>query len=92
MNKLSESQILEGLKELHGWNQESHFICKDFRFKDFVEAFGFMTKVALLAESMDHHPNWYNVFNNVQIKLSTHEAGGISDKDFLLAKRIEELL
>jgi 4a-hydroxytetrahydrobiopterin dehydratase len=92
MNKLSDNQIQEGLKELQGWHRESHFICKDFQFNDFIEAFGFMTKVALLAESMGHHPNWNNVYNFVQIKLSTHDAGGLTEKDFLLAKKIEYLL
>lgn len=91
MNKLSDKQIHEGLKKLDGWNRESKFICKDFLFKDFVEAFGFMTKVALVAESIGHHPNWYNVYNTVRIKLSTHDAGGLTEKDFLLAGKIDAL-
>ncbi|MBK8053523.1 MAG: 4a-hydroxytetrahydrobiopterin dehydratase [Saprospiraceae bacterium] len=91
MNKLSDKQIHEGLKKLDLWNRESQFICKDFLFKDFVEAFGFMTKVALVAESIGHHPNWYNVYNTVRIKLSTHDAGGLTEKDFLLAGKIDAL-
>jgi 4a-hydroxytetrahydrobiopterin dehydratase len=92
MKILSDVQILEELRELPGWQVASKHLCKDFQFNDFIEAFGFMTKVALLAESLGHHPNWYNVYNFVQIKLSTHEAGGLTEKDFLLAKKIEHLL
>jgi 4a-hydroxytetrahydrobiopterin dehydratase len=64
---------------------------KEFQFGNFVEAFGFMTKAALVAESMDHHPEWFNVYRTVRVGLSTHEAGGITELDFELASRMESL-
>ncbi len=64
---------------------------KEFQFADFVEAFGFMTKAALAAESMDHHPEWFNVYKKVRVDLSTHDAGGITELDFALARRMEAL-
>jgi 4a-hydroxytetrahydrobiopterin dehydratase len=64
---------------------------KEFQFADFVEAFGFMTKAALAAESMDHHPEWFNVYKTVRVDLSTHDAGGITELDFALASRMEAL-
>lgn len=64
-------------------------IYKEFLFKDFNQAFGFMTRIALLADKMDHHPEWFNVYNKVQITLSTHDVGGLSQKDVKLATFIE---
>jgi 4a-hydroxytetrahydrobiopterin dehydratase len=64
---------------------------KEFQFADFVEAFGFMTKAALAAESMDHHPEWFNVYKKVRVDLSTHDVGGITELDFALAERMEAL-
>jgi 4a-hydroxytetrahydrobiopterin dehydratase len=64
---------------------------KEFRFRDFVEAFGFMTRAALVAEAMNHHPEWYNVYATVRVDLSTHDAGGITELDFALAARMETL-
>jgi 4a-hydroxytetrahydrobiopterin dehydratase len=92
MEKLNDEQVQQGLSELQGWKKEKEYIIKEYQFKDFVEAFGFMTKVAIIAESIGHHPNWYNVNHIVQIKLSTHDVDGLTEKDFLLAKRIDELL
>ncbi|MCS7019972.1 MAG: 4a-hydroxytetrahydrobiopterin dehydratase [Cytophagales bacterium] len=75
------------------WKEENNCLQKTFVFKDFVEAFGFMARVALIAEKMNHHPNWYNVYNRVEIRLSTHDAGNIiTDKDRELAKAIDALL
>ncbi len=75
------------------WQEENNQLIKTFTFKDFVEAFGFMTKVAFLAEKMNHHPEWTNIYNKVQIKLSTHDAGNIiTDKDRTLAEEIDKLL
>jgi len=65
---------------------------KEFHFKDFVEAFGFMTQCALLAEAMNHHPEWFNVYATVRVDLSTHDAGGITELDFALAGRMEDLV
>ncbi len=74
------------------WNEENNRLVKTFKFRDFKEAFGFMTKVALVAEKMDHHPNWSNVYNSVTIALSTHDAGNVvTEKDRKLAKEIDKL-
>jgi len=67
-------------------------LARSFRFRDFTEAFGFMTRVALLAERMDHHPEWRNVYNRVDIVLTTHDAGGLSRRDLALARAIDALL
>jgi 4a-hydroxytetrahydrobiopterin dehydratase len=75
------------------WKEENNKLVAHFQFKDFVEAFAFMAKVALLAEKMNHHPSWSNVYNNVHIELSTHDAGDIvTEKDHKLAKAIEDLV
>jgi len=75
------------------WQEKNNTLYRQFTFKDFSEAFAFMTRVALLAESMNHHPNWSNVWNKVEITLSTHDAGDIiTDKDRKLAKAIDKLL
>lgn len=74
------------------WKEENNTLKKSFQFKNFVDAFSFMTKVALVAEKMDHHPNWTNVYNKVSIELSTHDAGNtVTDKDRMLAKAIDAL-
>jgi len=74
------------------WTEKNDKLVKIFEFNNFVEAFGFMTKVAIIAEKMDHHPNWSNVYNKVSIELSTHDAGGIvTDKDRELAKAIDAI-
>lgn len=75
------------------WKEEDNKLKRTFEFDNFVEAFGFMTKVAFLAEKMDHHPNWSNVYNQVIIELSTHDQGNIvTDKDRKLAAAIDELI
>jgi len=94
-SKLSDderTQSLGPLKEA-GWTmvKDRDAIYKEFLFKNFNQAFGFMSRVALKAEKMDHHPEWFNVYNKVQITLSTHDVGGLSDKDVTLAKFIEEV-
>lgn len=91
MKKLTKQEIVTKLTTLNEWNVSGIFLVKTFVFKDFVEAFGFMCKIALLAEKSDHHPNWSNVYNKVEIKLSTHDADGITTKDFDLAKQIDAL-
>lgn len=74
------------------WKEENNQLVKTFKFQDFKEAFGFMTKVALVAEKMDHHPNWSNVYNKVTIELSTHDADNmVTEKDRALAKAIDQL-
>ena len=79
---------------LPGWTlaENRDAIRRSFRFKDFSEAFGFMARVALLAEAQDHHPEWSNVWNRVEIELTTHDAGGLSARDVRLAQAIDALL
>jgi 4a-hydroxytetrahydrobiopterin dehydratase len=80
------------LARLEGWRAANgrDAIVKEFRFKDFNAAFGFMTRVALYAERHDHHPEWFNVYNRVDVTLTTHDAGGVSDKDVALAHFMDE--
>jgi len=89
--KLSEADVRARLSEVPGWELVEGKLHKTFRFASFVQAFGFMSSVALVAEAMNHHPDWTNVYNRVTIALNTHDVGGISALDFTLAKRIEEL-
>ena len=75
------------------WREENNRLTKTFEFKDFVEAFGFMSSVALIAEKMNHHPNWTNVYNKVSFELNTHDAGNtVTDKDRKLAEAIDKLV
>ncbi len=90
--KLSETQIGEAVASLEGWELRNGKLHRDFKFDNFVDAWGFMSRVALLAEKMDHHPEWFNVWNTVRIDLSTHEVGGLSNFDVELAKKINVLV
>ncbi|XP_051050041.1 pterin-4-alpha-carbinolamine dehydratase 2 [Phodopus roborovskii] len=85
------SQLLRGLKAA-GWSELSDrdAICKEFTFKSFNQAFGFMSRVALQAEKMNHHPEWLNVYNKVQITLTSHDCGGVTKRDVKLAQFIEK--
>jgi 4a-hydroxytetrahydrobiopterin dehydratase len=89
--KLSEQEIATELKELSGWSVVKGNLHREFEFKDFSAAFGFMARVALAAEKMDHHPDWSNVWNKVIVDLSTHSAGGITKNDFELAGRMQQI-
>jgi 4a-hydroxytetrahydrobiopterin dehydratase len=89
---LSPASLEKKLEEIADWNISQQNLYRRFVFDNFVEAFGFMSRVALLAESMDHHPDWSNIYNRVDIYLTTHDAGGISERDFILAARINKLL
>ncbi len=89
--KLSDDQIKEKLKELQGWQLVNGKLHKEFQFKDFNQAFGFMTSAALHAEKMDHHPEWFNVYNKLKVDLMTHDAGGITENDVKLAKILNSL-
>ncbi|HEY1023919.1 MAG TPA: 4a-hydroxytetrahydrobiopterin dehydratase [Sphingobacteriaceae bacterium] len=91
MEKLTQEEIDTRLGELNSWTFNGAAIEKDFVFKDFSEAFGFMARVALVAEKMNHHPDWTNGYNKLHIQLSTHNAGGITEKDFKLASEIERM-
>ena len=89
---LKDEEIKELKAKIPDWEIHSNFIQRDIIFKNFVDAFSFMTKVALLAEKYNHHPNWENVYSQVKIKLSTHDLGGISNLDNVLASEINNLL
>ena len=89
--KLTEAEVKERLSEVQGWTLEGGKLHGAFQCKDFVAAFGNMTRVALVAEAMNHHPEWFNVWNKVVIDLNTHSVGGISDLDFKLAGKINEI-
>ena len=93
IEKLSPAERRRIMTRLKGWKKVRNrdAIHKEFRFKDFNEAFGFMNHVALMAEKMDHHPEWFNVYNRVDITLSTHDAGGMSERDVTLARFIDSI-
>jgi 4a-hydroxytetrahydrobiopterin dehydratase len=93
MKKLATEEIqMELDTALMSWNLKDNQLIREYQFKDFVNAFGFMTKVALLAQQFNHHPEWSNIYNKVKICLTTHDAGGITEKDIHLAKKIESLV
>ena len=94
VEKLQGSAREAALRSLTGWAEVAgrDAIKKSFQFKDFNAAWGFMARVALLAEKMDHHPEWFNVYNKVEITLSTHDAGGLSARDIKLAEAIDKLI
>ncbi len=88
---LTPDALAAALRELAGWELRAGKLHRELTFADFSEAFAFMTRVALAAEKLDHHPDWSNVWNRVAIDLSTHDSGGITQSDVALARRIEEL-
>jgi len=92
MKKLDTTARATALRELPGWHDVTgrDAIAKKFEFKDFNAAFAFMTRAALLAEKMDHHPEWFNVYNKVEVALSTHDAGGVTDNDVKMAKAMDD--
>lgn len=89
--KLSESEIASALSKLPAWRLEGGKLHRDYKFADFVAAFGFMTGAALVAQAMNHHPEWFNVWNTVRVDLATHDVGGITPLDVKLAHAMEEL-
>ena len=91
--KLSAAELDSALAELPFWQKLSgrDALARSFKFKNFRQAFAFMTEVALLAEKADHHPEWTNVYNRLDMVLSTHEAGGVSERDIALAREIEKI-
>jgi 4a-hydroxytetrahydrobiopterin dehydratase len=92
MKKLTDEEINDKMGTIDSdWVYEDNFIKKEYVFDNFIIAFGFMTSVAMVAEKAGHHPNWKNVYNKVSIALSTHEADGITDRDFDLASIIDNL-
>ena len=91
MEALSETEIEERMAGCPDWERRDDRIVRQFLFADFVQAFEFMSSVALLAEDANHHPEWSNVYNQVDIELTTHEAGGLTARDFSLAVEINAL-
>jgi 4a-hydroxytetrahydrobiopterin dehydratase len=93
MIKLNEQEIQDRIKDIDSvWLLKGKFIHREILFKDFIQAFSFMTSVAIIAEKSSHHPNWKNVYNKVDITLNTHDADGLTDKDFRLAREIDQIL
>jgi 4a-hydroxytetrahydrobiopterin dehydratase len=86
-----ESEIRKWISSLPHWTLKNAKLHREFKFKDFIEAFSFMTEVAKVAEELNHHPDWTNVYNTVTVFLQTHDAGGITEKDFELARKMDEL-
>lgn len=89
--RLSDAELNSALSQLEGWSLKDGKLHRQYQFASFIEAFGFMSSVALVAESMGHHPEWFNVYNRVTIDLTTHDSGGITSKDVDLAKKANEL-
>ena len=89
---IDENQINYFIEKNPSWIISNKSIQKEFEFNNFVEAFGFMSKVALLSEKIDHHPNWQNTYNKVKIELTTHDKGGITANDIKLAESIDKLI
>lgn len=92
MKKLSEQEINNNLEDLKGWEYKDDAIHTSLEFENFKEAFSVMTRIAFEAEDQQHHPEWTNIYNELSISLSTHEAGGITEKDFRLARSIEKII
>ena len=89
---IDESQLNHFIKNSRSWIVDNEKIKKEFKFKNFIEAFGFISKVALLSEKINHHPNWQNTYNKVKIELTTHDKGGITTNDTKLAESIDKLI
>jgi len=92
MQKLTDAQIEENLKKLDGWDYINGAIETTFEFKDFKDAFSVMTRIAFECEKQNHHPDWTNVYNKLNIRLNTHDADGITENDITLAHTIEEII
>jgi 4a-hydroxytetrahydrobiopterin dehydratase len=90
MQKLFETELQSALAQLNGWQLANGKLHRDYKFSDFIHAFGFMATSALAIEKMNHHPEWFNVYNRVTVDLTTHDAGGITAKDVALAKLLDE--
>ena len=91
MSRLDEGEVQAGLEGLPGWSRDGDALLRVWRFHDFSAAFGFMTRVALLAEAQDHHPDWSNSYATVTIRLTSHDVGGITGRDLRLARSIDAL-
>ena len=87
-SRLTDEQIKSEIQDIDGWELQDGKLHKTFHFADFIEAWGFMSRTALIAQAMDHHPDWSNVYNTVNVDLSTHDAGGITQLDLQLARKM----
>ena len=92
LEKLSSDAIEKELKNLAGWSVDNGKLHKEFQFDDFNQAFGFMTRAAMHIEKMNHHPEWFNVYNKLTVELMTHDAGGITQNDINLAKILNSIV
>jgi len=92
MMRLSELEIEEELKKLSEWSVKNDKLYKEFKFDNFNQAFGFMTRAAMEIEKMNHHPEWFNVYNRITVELTTHDAGGITKNDVNLARILNSLV
>ena len=91
--RLADDEVARRLARLPGWSLDGDGkLARSFRFADFSEAFGFVSRAALAAEKLDHHPEWSNVWNRVEVRLTTHDAGGLTELDFALAERLDALV
>jgi len=90
-SKLDDAEIAKRLQSMKGWSLDHGKLHKKFKFENFSEAFAWMTRIAMVAETMNHHPEWSNVYNRVEVDLTTHDAGGISPADFELASVMDRL-
>ncbi|MEB8433505.1 4a-hydroxytetrahydrobiopterin dehydratase [Cocleimonas sp. KMM 6892] len=90
-SKATEQQIQEFLASHNQWQIKEQKLHREFVFKNFIQAFGFMTQAAIIAERDNHHPEWFNVYKTVKVDLTTHDAGGITEKDFALAKAMDDI-
>jgi 4a-hydroxytetrahydrobiopterin dehydratase len=89
--KLTQEQLTSALGQLPGWSVQNEKLHREYKFADFVYAFGFMTTAALEIEKMNHHPEWFNVYNRVRVDLTTHDSGGITQKDIDLAQVLDRI-
>ncbi len=92
MSSLSDKQVDLQLQDLPGWRRDENSIFKSYEFNDFIEAISFMTQAAFYAEALEHHPEWHNTYNIVDVRLTTHDTGGITSLDIRLAKRMEHIV
>ena len=92
MSSLSDRQVDLQLEELNGWSRDGNGIVKSYHFNDFIEAMSFMNQAAFYAEALEHHPEWHNTYNVVDVRLTTHDTGGITSHDIRLAKRMEYII
>ncbi len=92
MSSLSDKQVDMQLEDLTGWSRDGNSIIKSYHFNDFIEAMSFMNQAAFYAEALEHHPEWHNTYNIVDVRLTSHDTGGITSHDIRLAKRMEYII